>query len=454
MIVLAGLSSIIGLTSAPSGATGRSGPADVANRPVHSFSAPSVRTVEGVDRHRKRNVNVSAKTASQNEATVAVNPLDANDILTASNDLSGPRTAQVYESLDGGVSWTLVTTGILGPCLDPWLHFNDAGDAFFAYECIANGQSEQRYAYRLHGTGDWVETTFPISLTGTFPDRDMITTDDSAWSPFHGSAYISFDAGPNGNGYVLYSRNGRTKWKRSRRINDASTTIGTNISVAPDGTVYATWLDYPHSRIMSDRSTDGGATWGRDHRAVKLVSDTSGFSIPIPPQQDRGITLMPFTKDSPAGTPHAGRLYVAYEDTSADGGLDTNVYVTHSDDGSTWSTPVRVNDDTGGAYQFFPAIAVAPNGTVGLSFYDTRNDPTNHKTDQYFSFSADGGKSWSANTKVTTAQSDETGQHDPNQYGDYEGLDAGPANVFAEVWSDSRPGDLNEDLYFARVKTT
>ncbi len=423
--------------------------------PARVFVAPGARpsvATAPTHRQRKRNVNVSDRTASQNEATVAVSPLDANDILAASNDLSGPATAQVYESFDGGQSWALVTTGNTGICVDPWLHFNDSGDAFFAYVCIANGQSEQRYAYRLHGTGDWVLTTFPSGLTGTFPDRDMITTDDSPVSPFHGSAYIGFDAGANGNAYVLYSRNGRTRWTRSPKINDASTAVGVNVSVAPDGTMYATWLDYPHSRIMSDLSTDGGATWGTDHRVVKLVTDTSGFSIPIPPQEDRGIVLMPFTKASPLGTPHAGRLYVAYEDERSGGGAETNVYVTHSDNGSTWSTPVQVNDDTSGAYQFFPAIAVAPNGTVGLSFYDTRNDPTNRKTDQYFAFSSDGGKTWSTNTKVTTAQSDESGPHDPSQYGDYEGMDAGPTNLFAEVWTDSRSGDLNEDLYFARVK--
>ena len=114
---------------------------------------------------------------------------------------------------------------------------------------------------------------------------------------------------------------------------------------------------------------------------------------------------------------------------------------------------MKVNDDAGGAYQFFPAIAVAPNGTVGVSFYDTRNDANNHKTDQYFGSSSNGGTSFGVNKKVTTAQSDETvGGFNGNQYGDYEGLDAGPTGKFGAVWCDSRPGNLNEELYYSKIK--
>ena len=60
-------------------------------------------------------------------------------------------------------------------CYDPWLDFNSAGDAFFSYEC-----SDQRIAYRLHGTTNWVQTTL---RAGGFPDRDMVV-DDNPGSPF------------------------------------------------------------------------------------------------------------------------------------------------------------------------------------------------------------------------------------------------------------------------------
>jgi hypothetical protein len=281
----------------------------------------------------------------------------------------------------------------------------------------------------------------------------MIITDDTPSSPFYHSAYIGYDDnGANNTAYVLYSRDGKTNWTRSPKINDTSSTIGVNVSVGPDGTVYASWLDYSQSRIMVDKSTDGGKTWGTDHVVHTMVMNTSGFFILLPPTPHRGIVAFPFTKAALVGA-HAGRLYETYEDKKS-GGTDTNVYVTFSDNGgTTWSTPVEVNDDTGTAYQFFPAISIDPAGTVGLSWYDTRRDSTNHKTDQFFSASHDGGTTWSSNFRVTTAQSDESGGGaNGNDYGDYEGLDSNVIGKWSVIWTDSRVGDLNEDMFWGKAK--
>jgi len=60
---------------------------------------------------------------------------------------------------------------------------------------------------------------------------------------------------------------------------------------------------------------------------------------------------------------------------------------------------------------------------------------------------------WSDNQKTTTAVSDESGFGDPNDYGDYQGIDASPANWFAISWTDSRiPGAVAEDLFGAKAK--
>jgi hypothetical protein len=394
---------------------------------------------------KRFNRNVTNKTGPQSETTVAVDPLDAHHYLAASNDLTGSLTTHVYESTDAGRTWTVVNTGITGFCYDPWLDFNAAGDAFFAYEC-----SDQRIGYRLHGTNNWVLTTL---AAGGFPDRDMVVTDDNPASPFYKSVYVGYDDANAGNSaFVMYSRNGQTGWTKSPKINDTAGAIGVNVAVAPDGSITASWLDWANSKIWVDRSTNGGVAWSTDHLVHQMVMNTGGFFIPLPPTPHRGIVAMPFTDASPVGTPHAGRVYVSYEDRKAGGGTDTNVYVTSSDNGgTTWSTPAQVNDDGGTAYQFFPAIAVRSDGLVGLTWYDTRNDGTSKKTDQYFSSSLDGA-TWSANKKVTNAQSDESGSGaDGNDYGDYEGLDVGPAK-FAPIWTDSRPGTLNEDMYFGKVR--
>jgi len=93
-------------------------------------------------------------------------------------------------------------------------------------------------------------------------------------------------------------------------------------------------------------------------------------------------------------------------------------------------------------------------GVIGLSYYDTRRDPNNIKTDRYFTYSTDGGVTWAKNVRITTAQSDETkaGSDFGNQYGDYQGMAADPSTGFHFSWTDSRsPGAQNEDLFTGSI---
>ena len=439
--MLAGLQGLGATANAAAGASGSNTAPSLSRQTPSRIGGPL-----SVDRLRKPNRNVSNKAGYQGETTVAIDPTDANHILSSANDLTGSNAAQVYESVDGGKTWANAGVGLTTLCYDPWLDFNAAGDAFFSYEC-----SNESYAYRIHGTTTWVKTTFSAGLVGSAPDRDMIQLDTGPSSPFKNTAYIGYDDNGAGNtAYVLYSRDGKTNWARSNALGTG--TIGVNVSVSPDGTVYATWLHYATSQLMMAKSTNGGVSFGAAVVVTTLLQNTGSFFVSIPPQQSRGIVFMPFTEASTPGSSNPGRVYISYEDRASSGTPELNIYVISTDNGSTFSSRVKVNDDAGSAYQFFPAIAVTPDGRVGVSWYDTRRDGTNHKTDQFFAASTNGGTSFGANFRITTAQSDETvGGFNANQYGDYEGLDAGPTNHFGAVWCDSRPGNLNEELYFAKV---
>jgi hypothetical protein len=86
---------------------------------------------------------------------------------------------------------------------------------------------------------------------------------------------------------------------------------------------------------------------------------------------------------------------------------NTDIFVRYSDDdGTTWSMPVRVNDDIGSNSQFLPWMDVDPTtGILGLVWYDARNDPNNTLVDVYGAFSLDGGMTFGKNMLLSASSS-------------------------------------------------
>jgi hypothetical protein len=64
------------------------------------------------------------------------------------------------------------------------------------------------------------------------------------------------------------------------------------------------------------------------------------------------------------------------------------------DQGTTWSEPLRVNNDLPGKHQFFTWMDVDPvTGYIYIVFYDRRNHEGN-ETDVYLAVSKDGGNTF------------------------------------------------------------
>src|ERR1035438_10009883 len=116
-----------------------------------------------------------------------------------------------------------------------------------------------------------------------------------------------------------------------------------------------------------------------------------------------------------------------------------------SDGGATWSSPVKINDQSQLNDQFFPRLAVdAATGAMMVVYYDTINDTGRKKTDIWMQTSLDHGATWSGATQVTTQESDETASgYNTYQYGDYIGLTCQDGRYFA-CWTDRRGGSFEE----------
>src|SRR6185369_17807622 len=105
--------------------------------------------------------------------------------------------------------------------------------------------------------------------------------------------------------------------------------------------------------------------------------------------------------------------------------------------------------------QFNPFLAVdETNGTIGAIYYDTVNDPNRKKVDVFYQMSTDGGATWQAAVKVTSATTDETvtGADSGNQFGDYNSL-SGYGNSFFPSWTDRR-SNAKEEIWTAKVTTS
>ena len=237
------------------------------------------------------NVDVSNENGAQSETSVAVDPTNAKHLLYSVNDLNAASGAGavVWESIDGGKTFTSFSQNPSGFCYDTWLAFNTNGDAFMSYECF-----DQRIAYKKKGQNSWTSTL--LSIAGGSPDRDMVTVDNALNSPFKGSVYIGYDDNAaNNTPFVLYSRDGFSNWKRSSAIPAPNPTIGVNVATGPDGSVYACWEDYGAQKLWMSKSSDGGATFGAAHLVTNYRLNTTGFFVFIPAQDSRGILPMPFS---------------------------------------------------------------------------------------------------------------------------------------------------------------
>ena len=126
------------------------------------------------------------------------------------------------------------------------------------------------------------------------------------------------------------------------------------------------------------------------------------------------------------------------------------MFVRSTDDGQTFSAPRRINDDptNSSKWHWFGTLAIAPNGRIDVVWLDSRNAANDTDSQLFYSFSTDGGDSWSPNVAVSNSFNPFLGYPVQNKMGDY-----------IKIVSDNTGGDvaytatfnLEEDVYYVRV---
>jgi hypothetical protein len=206
-----------------------------------------------------------------------------------------------------------------------------------------------------------------------------------AWAEFSGSGRSPID--------IAYSDDDGAHWSGPIRISDKGNQFDQDAipRVGPDGTVYVSWINGPTEKslknnvAMIDKSSDGGATWGSDQVAARVVSPIGGL---LPNSNYRVFEDVHSTVDQ-----RSGRVVLTYTDEKSGA---SNIYATHNlaaGNITQWSTPVAVKPS--GQEQFFPWMSSAPNGRVDLVFYDRSCDPAGDKLNCVtLASTSDDGATW------------------------------------------------------------
>jgi hypothetical protein len=449
--------------------------------PAGAASRPSIAVALSVG----PNQNVSRMSGNQAETTIAINPTNHQNIVVVSNVQFGSALFKAY-TLDGGATWTRDVIGdgdSLGfACCDPSLAFDSFGNLFLVYIDGVKFRDIQ-LAMSTDGGATFSFVTSversdkggpnPINHKwGSFVDQPTVVTGPGSvwvtWKYFSHNQRIQARGAPVlGLGQIgAFHKPQRAPGSREGSFGD--------IVVGPDGQVIVTYQDNIPSEgpstIFVNLDPDGLGPSGFGPAIPVTVTNVGGFDF-IPAQSSRSVDAESGLAWDRSGGPRTGRLYLMYTDENPDESNDLDVFVRHSDDqGATWSTPVRVNDDRGTNSQFLPRIALdQTTGFIAVSWHDSRNDLgtggpgdtdgiPNDDAQLFATVSADGGLSFQPNVQVSEGTSNAADALNGVEYGDYTGLSY-LGGSFYPSWADNSnsTGDNPDaalskfDVYTAKV---
>jgi hypothetical protein len=355
------------------------------------------------------------------EPYVAIDPRDASHLIGVwQQDRwsdGGSRGLRTGYSFDGGLTWSLAQAafsrctggnaangGDYARASDPWITIGPDGIAYqiaiaFNGNTFADGSTSAVLASRsTDGGRTWSDpATLIRDAVAPFNDKESITA-DPVTPGFAYATWDRLDQGGNGPAWFARTTTGGQSWEAARPIYDPgghNQTLNNHIVVATSAgaqTLYDFFTEFdvvgnlrlPHLAFV--RSVDNGVNWS----GAVTISDVRAVGTRDPQDATRELRDGTNIASFAAGR---GVLVGVWQDSRFSGGARDGVAFSRSLDGGTsWSAPVQINS-VPATQALLPAVAVRSDGTIGVFYYDMRNDTADPATllvDAWLTTSTDG----------------------------------------------------------------
>ncbi|WP_147332050.1 sialidase family protein [Geodermatophilus marinus] len=431
-------------------------------------------------------------TDTEVEPFVAVDPTDPSNVIGVYQQDrwsdGAARGLVASRSADGGRTWTESYAAfsecsggdpVYDRATDPWVTFDAAGDAYQISLSISADQATSAILVSK-STDQGATWGPPVTLVrddtlDRFNDKESITGDPTR--PGHVYAVWDRVTSPLGlpgrpfdlpsvlrHGVPLFSRttDGGQTWSTPTAMTGGLLgTVGNQIAVLPNGTLVDVFFGYRRAGLLPTPnslfigvvvSTDAGESWSRPIPISDYVPAVScdGEQVCDPDSADpvRAGTNLPDIAVDPA----TGRVYVVWADARFSGGGTTDVVLSSSDDGTNWSTPVKVNQTPTPVAAFNATVDVSSDGTVGVLYYDFReNTPAPPlPTTVLLAHSHDAGATWTEQRLAEPFDMQNAPVARGLFLGDYQGLD-NIGRDFLAFFSRTGAADDTADVVSVRV---
>ena len=416
--------------------------AEIDQLPPKITPLPTVVTIDGFD-----NFDLGVDFA---EGHISANPTNPKAFFTAFN-INGTH----YTT--SGFSFVSNNPPFSGPRGDPVTAYDSLGRLY--YENMYGSPSIQgtRVAYSDNNSLSW----HPIVNANVGGDKNWIAADQTS-GPYANYVYSTMSkfTSPYGANFVRSTNRGVSF--SSTYSFSFSPLPGTMVCVGPtnipgravyvvgnSGSTFAsTYIFY--------RSIDGGATFplrSSQNWANYVGTNVNGRNS----VENMRTRPYPFIAADNSYGSYRVRLYCVYASNDPPGnGNRPDIFCRYStNQGSSWSSAVKVNDDasTQNNHQWHPAIwCDKTTGRLYVQWMDTRDTPTHDSAYIYASYSDNGGASFVTNQRISNKKMKINcptcgGGGTPRYQGDYNGI-ASNGQTSMLAWTDFRNGNFGSYTAF------